>query len=91
MYYRRQRLLGVIHLHLVRTIDLVLLILFEVDGSENLSVPAASLRLYYLQEQRRWAAAAQKPVQLSDDFQGPAPVAMSSRHLSATRVGGYFF
>lgn len=57
MHDRRtpQRLLGVIHIHLVRTIDLGdhRFCLFEVDGSENLSVPAASLRLYYLQEQRR--------------------------------------
>jgi flavin reductase (DIM6/NTAB) family NADH-FMN oxidoreductase RutF len=57
MHNRRtpQRLLGVIHLHLVRTIDLGdhRFCLFEVDGSDNTSVPAASLRLYYLQEQRR--------------------------------------
>jgi flavin reductase (DIM6/NTAB) family NADH-FMN oxidoreductase RutF len=50
-----QRLLGAIHLHLARIIDLGehRFCLFEVDGSENLSVPAASLRLYYLREKRR--------------------------------------
>jgi flavin reductase (DIM6/NTAB) family NADH-FMN oxidoreductase RutF len=57
MHGRRapQRLLGVIHLRLARTIDLPdhRFCLFELDGCENLCVPAVSLRLYYLQEQRR--------------------------------------
>ena len=50
MHDRRspQRLLGVIHMHLVRTIDLGdhRFCLFEVDGSENLSVPAGSASVF---------------------------------------------
>jgi flavin reductase (DIM6/NTAB) family NADH-FMN oxidoreductase RutF len=50
-----QELLGVIHLRLARSIDLPghRFCLFEVDGCENLCVPAVSLRLYYFEEQRR--------------------------------------
>ena len=50
-----QQLLGAIHLRLVRTLELPdhRLWLFEVDASENLCVPAVSLRLYYLEERRR--------------------------------------
>jgi flavin reductase (DIM6/NTAB) family NADH-FMN oxidoreductase RutF len=50
-----QRLLGVLHLRLARTIELQdhRFCLFELDGSENLCVPSLSLRLYYLREQRR--------------------------------------
>jgi flavin reductase (DIM6/NTAB) family NADH-FMN oxidoreductase RutF len=50
-----QQLLGVIDLRFVRTLDLSdhRFCLFEVDASENLCVPAASLRLYYLEERRR--------------------------------------
>jgi flavin reductase (DIM6/NTAB) family NADH-FMN oxidoreductase RutF len=51
----RQPLLGVLHLRLVRTIELAenRFCLFELDGSENFCVPSLSLRLYYLQEQWR--------------------------------------
>ncbi len=50
-----QQLLGIIHLRLVRTLELPdhRFCLFEVDASENLCVPAVSLRLYYLEERRR--------------------------------------
>ena len=57
MHDRRapQQLLGVIHLRLASTLDLTdhRFCLFEVDASENLCVPAVSLRLYYLEERRR--------------------------------------
>jgi flavin reductase (DIM6/NTAB) family NADH-FMN oxidoreductase RutF len=50
-----QQLLGAIHLRPVRTIELPdhRFCLFEVEASENLSVPAVSLRLYYMEERRR--------------------------------------
>ena len=50
-----QELLGAIHLRLVRTLELPdhRFCLFEVETSENLCVPAVSLRLYYLEERRR--------------------------------------
>jgi flavin reductase (DIM6/NTAB) family NADH-FMN oxidoreductase RutF len=50
-----QQLLGVIHLRPARTIELPdhRFCLFEVEASENLCVPALSLRLYYMEERRR--------------------------------------
>ena len=50
-----QHLLGALHLRFARSIELAehRFCLFELDGSENLCVPSLSLRLYYLQEQRR--------------------------------------
>ena len=57
MHDRRppQHLLGVLHLRLARAIELPehRFCLFELDGSQNLCVPSLSLRLYYLEEQRR--------------------------------------
>jgi flavin reductase (DIM6/NTAB) family NADH-FMN oxidoreductase RutF len=52
---RPQRTLGVIHLRPVRAIELSehRFCLFETAGCENLCVPSASLRLYYLGEGRR--------------------------------------
>ena len=49
------RRLGAIDLRMARTIDLPehRFCLFEVEGSENLCAPAASLALYYLLEKRR--------------------------------------
>jgi flavin reductase (DIM6/NTAB) family NADH-FMN oxidoreductase RutF len=50
-----QQVLGALLLRLVRTIELPehRFCLFELDGRENLCVSPLSLRLYYLQEQRR--------------------------------------
>lgn len=59
-----ERLLGVLHLRLARTIELPehRFCLFEVDGSENYCVPSPVLRLYYLREEwRAWRRQQKNP------------------------------